>query len=144
MHGYRIIVEIRGRTNNVWTPSPGGVYPALSKLQDEGLIHSSEERGRKVFNLTAAGEAAAKRVDIALEPSQAVINSASDAALDSAAVISHISMAYVQVLQSDDAVILTQAFQLLLNTRRSLYCLLAELSHAALTPSNPSDKTPDA
>jgi len=143
MHGYRIIVEISGRTNNVWTPSPGGVYPALSKLQDEGLIRSSAERRRNVFHLTAAGEAAAKHVDIAFEPWPAVISSASDAALDGSAVISQISMAYVQVLHSGDADILAQAFQLLRNTRRSLYCLLAELSDAALPTSSRSDETPE-
>ena len=38
MHGYEMIQEIAERSQNVWKPSPGSVYPTLQLLEDEGLI----------------------------------------------------------------------------------------------------------
>jgi hypothetical protein len=54
-NGYAIMQEIEQRSNGVWAPSPGSVYPALSQLEDEGLIRSEEQDGRKQFTLTDAG-----------------------------------------------------------------------------------------
>src|SRR6516162_1729546 len=36
-NGYQIIQEIAERTQGVWRPSAGSVYPALQQLEDEGL-----------------------------------------------------------------------------------------------------------
>lgn len=55
MHGYQLIAEIGERTDGAWTPSPGGIYPNLSLLEDEGLITMSVEDGRKLATLTADG-----------------------------------------------------------------------------------------
>lgn len=57
MHGYQLISEIGERTEGAWTPSPGGIYPNLSLLEDEGLIIVSVEEGRKLATLTAEGRA---------------------------------------------------------------------------------------
>ncbi|MGV0798899.1 PadR family transcriptional regulator, partial [Mycolicibacterium elephantis] len=38
MHGYEMIQEIAERSQNLWRPSPGSVYPTLQLLVDEGLI----------------------------------------------------------------------------------------------------------
>lgn len=57
MHGYRLISEISERTDGAWTPSPGGIYPNLNLLEDEGLITMSVEEGRKLATLTEAGRA---------------------------------------------------------------------------------------
>src|SRR4051812_40453247 len=45
-NGYAIMQEIERRTEGVWRPSPGAVYPALSLLEDEGLVRASERDGR--------------------------------------------------------------------------------------------------
>ena len=37
-NGYQIIQEIGARTQGVWRPSAGSVYPALQQLEDEALI----------------------------------------------------------------------------------------------------------
>ena len=37
-NGYQLIQRIEERSRNLWTPSPGSVYPTLSQLADEGLI----------------------------------------------------------------------------------------------------------
>ena len=41
--------EVEERSDGVWRPSPGSVYPALQQLEDEGLIRSEESDGRKLF-----------------------------------------------------------------------------------------------
>ena len=35
--------EVQERSDGVWRPSPGSVYPALQQLEDEGLIRSQEQ-----------------------------------------------------------------------------------------------------
>lgn len=60
MHGYEMIQEIAERTGGAWKPSPGSVYPTLQLLEDEGLIASESEGGKKLFALTDAGRSAAE------------------------------------------------------------------------------------
>jgi DNA-binding PadR family transcriptional regulator len=54
-HGYEMIQEVDARTGGIWRPSPGSVYPTLQTLEDEGLITSDENQGRKRFTLTDHG-----------------------------------------------------------------------------------------
>ncbi|MBV9720433.1 MAG: helix-turn-helix transcriptional regulator, partial [Mycobacterium sp.] len=64
MHGYEMIQEIAARSEDLWRPSPGSVYPTLQLLVDEGLIIGSETEGSKrLFELTEAGRAAAEKVE---------------------------------------------------------------------------------
>jgi len=56
-HGYQIIQDVAERSAGAWRTSPGSVYPALSALQDEGLVDDEKVDGRRVFSLTAAGQA---------------------------------------------------------------------------------------
>jgi DNA-binding PadR family transcriptional regulator len=64
MHGYEMIQEIAERSQELWRPSPGSVYPTLQLLVDEGLIAGSETEGSKrLFELTEAGRAAAEKVE---------------------------------------------------------------------------------
>lgn len=60
MHGYEMIQEIAERSGGAWKPSPGSVYPTLQLLEDEGLISSASEGGKKLFSLTEAGAEAAE------------------------------------------------------------------------------------
>ncbi|MCC3770159.1 PadR family transcriptional regulator [Streptomyces sp. UNOC14_S4] len=59
MHGYEMIQEIAERSGGAWKPSPGSVYPTLQMLEDEGLIESASEGGKKLFTLTEEGRAEA-------------------------------------------------------------------------------------
>jgi DNA-binding PadR family transcriptional regulator len=64
MHGYEMIQEIAERTQNLWRPSPGSVYPTLQLLVDEGLIEATESEGsKKLFALTDDGRAAAEKIE---------------------------------------------------------------------------------
>ncbi|MEN8655212.1 PadR family transcriptional regulator [Streptomyces sp. 21So2-11] len=60
MHGYEMIQEIGERSGGAWRPSPGSVYPTLQLLEDEGLITSESEGGKKLFTLTDAGRTEAE------------------------------------------------------------------------------------
>ncbi|MBB4893811.1 DNA-binding PadR family transcriptional regulator [Streptomyces olivoverticillatus] len=60
MHGYEMIQEIAERSGGAWKPSPGSVYPTLQLLEDEGLIASESEGGKKLFTLTDAGRTEAE------------------------------------------------------------------------------------
>ncbi|MEU6279130.1 PadR family transcriptional regulator [Streptomyces sp. NPDC047028] len=60
MHGYEMIQEIAERSGGAWKPSPGSVYPTLQLLEDEGLIASESEGGKKLFSLTESGRSAAE------------------------------------------------------------------------------------
>ena len=55
VNGYQVIQQIAERSGGAWRPSPGSVYPTIQQLQDEGLVETDDERGRKTLRLTAEG-----------------------------------------------------------------------------------------
>lgn len=57
-HGYDLIRRIEELTGGAYAPSPGMIYPALSMLEDMGLVEASQSDGaRKTYSITEAGEA---------------------------------------------------------------------------------------
>jgi DNA-binding PadR family transcriptional regulator len=57
-HGYDLIRAIEDLTGGEYAPSPGVVYPALSVLQDMGMIEEAPSEGaRKIFSVTGQGTA---------------------------------------------------------------------------------------
>jgi DNA-binding PadR family transcriptional regulator len=54
-HGYELIRRLEEESGGRWRPSPGSVYPSLQLLEEEGLVRSTDEDGRKVYDLTGAG-----------------------------------------------------------------------------------------
>src|SRR5215831_599181 len=57
LNGYQLMQEIERRSEGVWRPSPGSVYPALAQLEDEGLVRSDDVGDRRAYVLTGAGRA---------------------------------------------------------------------------------------
>lgn len=57
MHGYQIMSELSDRTDGIWQPSPGSIYPTLNQLEDEDLVRAEEHEGKKVYALTDEGRA---------------------------------------------------------------------------------------
>ena len=55
INGYQVIQQISERSENAWRPSPGSVYPTIQQLQDEGLVRTDDEAGRKTLALTEEG-----------------------------------------------------------------------------------------
>ena len=54
-HGYEVIRLLRDRFMGVYSPSPGTIYPRLTRLEEEGLVTHDEVDGRKVYRITDAG-----------------------------------------------------------------------------------------
>ena len=61
-HGYAIIESLRARSGGVFDLPEGTVYPALHRLEDQGLLKSSwsEDSGRRkrIYRLTPKGQGA--------------------------------------------------------------------------------------
>jgi DNA-binding PadR family transcriptional regulator len=55
MHGYEMIRELQERSGGAWRPSAGSIYPTLQLLEDEGLVASTEDTGKRQYSLTDAG-----------------------------------------------------------------------------------------
>ncbi len=68
MHGYQIIQELSGRSEGMWRPSAGSVYPTLQLLEDIGLVASEESDGKRVFRLTDEGRSAVAAIGDARAP----------------------------------------------------------------------------
>jgi DNA-binding PadR family transcriptional regulator len=130
MHGYQLIQEIARRSDGVWRPSAGSVYPALSQLEDEGLVRPQvapdDEGGKKVFALTEAGQAyVAEHADQLADPWDAVTGGVSDSMAELMGLIREVHGAAIQVLRTGDSARIDQARSILAQTRRSLYLVLA-------------------
>lgn len=126
MHGYQIIQEIGERSGGSWKPSAGSVYPTLQLLADEGLIAAEEAGGRKTYSLTEAGRAAAAESSGSLpwESTGFRENASRHTALPKAGV--ELAQAAAQVARSGSPEQVQQAVELIDETRRKLYALLAQ------------------
>jgi DNA-binding PadR family transcriptional regulator len=54
-HGYDVIRELEEQSHGMYKPSPGVIYPTLQMLEEMGYAVSSEQEGKKVYTITAAG-----------------------------------------------------------------------------------------
>lgn len=64
-HGYRIVESLRERSRDAFDLAEGTIYPALHRLEREGLLQSRwqtvEGRRRRVYRLTGGGKGALAR-----------------------------------------------------------------------------------
>jgi DNA-binding PadR family transcriptional regulator len=54
-HGYQIIKSVGELTSGVYAPSPGMVYPALTRIEKLSYAVSVMEGGKKLFRITKGG-----------------------------------------------------------------------------------------
>jgi DNA-binding PadR family transcriptional regulator len=143
-NGYQVIQEIAERTQGVWRPSAGSVYPALAQLEDEGLIAPEGEGRRKLYSLTDEGRAYVERHADELRRSwdAAQQGMADDVLLEVRDLIRQVTLAVMEVARAGTDSQLRQARQTLTETRRSLYRLLAD-GDVADAPSD-ADASADA
>jgi DNA-binding PadR family transcriptional regulator len=126
-NGYAIMQEIEERSNGIWAPSPGSVYPALSQLEDEGLIRAEEQEGRKVFALTDAGrEHVAARPADARAPWDTLVDGVSGGVKDVFGVMRQVAVACAQLAHTASESQLAEAKKVLTDTRRAIYKILGE------------------
>lgn len=53
-----LLAELGRLFGPTYRPSPGGVYPAVTALLDEGLLRASQERRAKRYTITGVGRSA--------------------------------------------------------------------------------------
>jgi DNA-binding PadR family transcriptional regulator len=143
MHGYQIIQELAERTGGVWRPSPGSVYPTLQQLEDEELVRpETGEGGRRVFALTDAGREAGAAAASGPAPWEAVGVEGDVTALELRDLVGQVVNAARQVLHAGESAQIAQAKDVLRDTRRKLYRILAEDSPES--PETPEGKDSDS
>jgi DNA-binding PadR family transcriptional regulator len=54
-HGYQLMKEMAERSGGMYKASAGSVYPTLQQLEDEELVTSDQQAGKRVYRITAAG-----------------------------------------------------------------------------------------
>jgi len=119
--------EVEERSDGVWRPSPGSVYPALAQLEDEGLIRSAELEGRKLFQLTDAGRAyVQERGDDKPAPWEQMSGDVSDQAFALGKLMREVAFAFGQVMRTGSEAQMAEARKVLAAARRDLYRILAD------------------
>ncbi len=126
-NGYQIMQDIEERSDGMWRPSPGSVYPALQQLEDEGLVRPAEADGRKLFELTDAGrDYVAERGPDMPAPWDEMKGDYSDDMKDAANLMREVALAFTQVLRAGSPSQIAEMSKVLAETRRSLYRILAD------------------
>jgi DNA-binding PadR family transcriptional regulator len=125
--GYSLMEELERRSNGAWRPSPGSVYPTLQQLEDEGLIAPEPGEGRTPYALTDAGKAyVAENREALGEPWAKPAEGIGEERLELRGLVAQIGAATFQVGAAGDDAQVTRAKELLAETRRSLYKILAD------------------
>jgi DNA-binding PadR family transcriptional regulator len=123
MHGYEMIGELDTRTGGIWRPSPGSIYPTLQLLEDESLVTSEEQSGKRLFTVTDTGrEEAAKNP----QPWQSVTDDAGESAPHAREAVGQLVMALKQVMMAGSEAQQAKALDVIVEARRKLYGILAD------------------
>ena len=126
MHGYEMIKQIEERTQGAWTPSAGSIYPMLQLLEEEGLIQAEESDGKRRFTLTEAGVTEQEAKAGEQTPWDAVRSGAAPERIHLHDSVHKLHHAIGQVLHAADDGQQTRVRELLDETRRKIYAILAE------------------
>lgn len=125
MHGYEMAQEIASRSNNLWKPSPGSVYPTLQLLVDEGLIVPTESEGsKKTFELTEEGRQAAEQIQT--PPWAQITDDADPAAVNLHTAVSQLMAAVGQSAFAAGEDQQQRILDVVNNARREIYQILGE------------------
>lgn len=151
MNGYQIIEALADRTDDQWRPSPGAIYPALSQLEDEGLIEAVTEDGRKAYRLTEAGRTEVDSLSDRPKPWAFAEESAQESRARSEhhanknaplwKAIAQTGLAAHAVSQAGDEHIIAAAVDILDDAKKALYRLLADETTRDDSDENRDDDT---
>ena len=131
MNGYQVIQQIAERSGGAWKPSPGSVYPTIQQLEDEGLVEADDERGRRLLRLTDDGRALRRRARrgagrVVARRSTSAPRRAATRHADLKPDIGQVMGAVWQVVTTGTEQQQAEAAEILADTRRKLYGLLAD------------------
>ncbi|MEA2168432.1 MAG: hypothetical protein QOF76_1732 [Solirubrobacteraceae bacterium] len=125
-NGYGLMQEIENRSDGVWRPSPGSMYPVLAQLEDEALISAEETEGRKQYSLTEAGTAYVEENREKLgEPWAGLGDEVGEGRLELHSLLRQLAMAMTQVASAGTDAQIESARKILIDARKGLYRLLA-------------------
>jgi DNA-binding PadR family transcriptional regulator len=125
-NGYQLMQTIEARSGGRWSPSPGSVYPTLAQLEDEGLIRSTDGEGSRLYEITDAGREHLETRGQEPDPWQPSDSEDDTALTELGPVVIQIGKAAWQVATVGDQAQRRRAVQVLGETRRALYRILAE------------------
>ena len=149
VNGYQVIQQIAERSHDAWRPSPGSVYPTIQQLEDEGLVEADDARGRRTLRLTEEGTAyvAAHADELAavwtpFEPAGSGRTDQQGEGLGLADLkpeIGQVMGAVWQIVTTGSDQQRRAAVEILVDTRRRLYGVLAEADPADDADADGSD-----
>ena len=125
MHGYEMTQEIAARSEGLWKPSPGSIYPTLQLLVDEGLITPAESQGsKKTFELTDEGRTAADKIET--PPWEEIAQDADPAAVNLRSALGQLFGAVAQSVHTANSEQQQRILDIVNNARREIYQILGE------------------
>ena len=125
--GYGLMEEIERRSEGAWRPSPGSVYPTLKQLEDEELVQAEAGQGRTPFTLTDAGKKyVEENRDKLGEPWAKPDEGVGEGRLELRGLVGQIGAATFQLGAAGTDAQVDRAKELLAETRRGLYRILAD------------------
>jgi DNA-binding PadR family transcriptional regulator len=124
MHGYEMIQELESRTNGVWRPSAGSIYPTLQQLEDEGLVAGEESDGKRRFTLTDAGHSEAE--GLGRPPWEEVTDQGDGASANLRDAAFQLGAAVVQVGRTGSEDQIAKTREILNDARKRIYAVLGE------------------
>ena len=126
MYGYELITELEVRSSGRWRPSPGSIYPALNRMEEDGLVAADESGDKKVFSLTARGRDAREALDLGADPTPDRWRDADDSHGVLRSVPAELAGQAKQLRRFGSPEQVDRAAALLLDVKRQLYMILAE------------------
>jgi DNA-binding PadR family transcriptional regulator len=126
MNGYQVIQQIAERSGGAWKPSPGSVYPTLQQLEDEGLVEGAEVEGRRTLRLTDEGRSYVAEHPEEMTATWRAFEEPDRPSHELKPVIGQVMAAVWQIVMSGNKQQQAEAAEILADTRRRLYGLLAE------------------
>jgi DNA-binding PadR family transcriptional regulator len=142
-NGYQLMQTIEERSGGRWRPSPGSVYPTIAQLEDEGLVRSIESDGSRQLEITDAGRAHLETRAGEPDPWAADDEAGEDALTQLGPVIIGLGKAAWQVASVGTAGQRARALELLAETQRGLYRILAEEPEEGDTDADAGDDAGD-
>ncbi|RKS68474.1 DNA-binding PadR family transcriptional regulator [Motilibacter peucedani] len=126
MHGYQLMQAMDERTGGAWRPSPGAIYPTINQLEDEGLVTTAAEGGRKLVTLTEAGRAHVEQQRTVWGDPFAALTADEADGPDLRGPLGEVAVAARQISHHGSPAQAEAAARVLAEARRSLYLILAE------------------
>ena len=137
MNGYQLIQQISERSGGAWKPSPGSVYPTVQQLEDEGLVEGRDVEGRRLLRLTDAGRAYVEENAEEMAATWRAFEEPGDEGPESGPrdqrsgtelmpIVGQVMGAMWQIVTTGTSQQRAEAAEILTETRRKLYQLLAD------------------